>query len=542
MSAGERLLRAAVVTGDTVDLRGRPGSAGSSGGVTVRAEFIAALLLNAPEGRSPRVPAVRLVGARILGELNLTHGELLHPLMLRACDFSEPIVLDYAVAQSIDLRESRFPRLHADGVRVAGNLDLRDAVVGGDPQNAEDEAAEARGVRAVGARVDADFYAGGIIVSGGFIVVGADIAGVLTLRYALLANPGGVALEAGGLRTGRGLLLSHLRACGEARLPGARIGSIVRLDNAQLSNPGGRAVSAQALVTESDIFAERLRVEGSVYMPGARIGGSFHLDGAALSAGNPAEPAIDAIRMTISRSLYLNDGFTAGGELRFTGMQVAGHMDIVGMQAPDALLNLYGAHVSDVHDDFSAWPAMVDLDGFTYDSLLRTVSVRQRLNILTRLHGDDPADRYRPHPYEELAAHQRALGHDDEARTVLLARQRARRRTLPLARRMPGYLLDALVGYGYRPLRAVTWATGLLIAGSFYFAHVHPVASGPGTPEPFNPLLFTADQLIPIVQFGQQNAWHVHGAAQYVAIFLTACGWTLGIAIAAAVTRVLTRS
>jgi hypothetical protein len=135
-----------------------------------------------------------------------------------------------------------------------------------------------------------------------------------------------------------------------------------------------------------------------------------------------------------------------------------------------------------------------------------------------------------------------ALGNDAEARTALLAKQRARRRTLPWLRRVTGYFLDAVVGYGYRPVRAVIWAAILMIVGSFYFAHVHPTPTGPGTPAPYNPILYTADQLIPIAQFGQQNAWQVHGAAQYVAVALTTCGWALGIAIAAAVTRAVTRS
>ena len=98
------------------------------------------------------------------------------------------------------------------------------------------------------------------------------------------------------------------------------------------------------------------------------------------------------------------------------------------------------------------------------------------------------------------------------------------------------------MGYGYRPLGAVIWAAGLMIAGSFYFANVHPTPSGLGAPAPYNPILYTADHLIPIAQFGQQNDWHVQGVAQYVAVALTVCGWALGIAIAAAVTRAVTRS
>lgn len=539
MSAGERLLREAADSGTVVDLSGRRGQ-----DRIVRAEVIAALVLGESIGDSQRVSAVRLVGAVISGELNLEHGQLRRPLMLRACRFASPVILDYARAQSIDLRESHFPRLHADGVRVSGNLDLRDAVAGAEaePGAVNRELAAGSAVRAVGAQIDGDLYAGGITVTGEFNLVGADVGGLVTLRYARLNGTHGVAVQAGGLRIGRGLLMSHMRAQGEVRLPGVHIGGVMRLDGAEIRHQHGRAVSAEALVAQSDVFAEGLRAEGCVYLEGARIGGSLHLDGAALSAASSDEAAISASRMIIDRSLYLSDGFSADGNIELIGMQVDGHLDIVGMRAPDAVLDLRGVHVGDVRDTFEAWPAQVDLDGFTYDSLSRLVSARQRLELLARQRGDNAADRYRPHPYEQLAASHRALGNDAEARTALLAKQRARRLTLPWFRRVPGYFLDAVVGYGYRPLRAGIWAAGLMIAGSVYFAHVHPTPTGSGTPAPYNPVLYTADQLIPIAQFGQQDAWHVHGAPQYAAVALTACGWALGIAIAAAVTRAVTRS
>ena len=48
----------------------------------------------------------------------------------------------------------------------------------------------------------------------------------------------------------------------------------------------------------------------------------------------------------------------------------------------------------------------------------------------------------------------RASGEDADAREVLLAKQRRRRETLPLAAKLWGYLQDWTVAYGYRPGRA----------------------------------------------------------------------------------------
>ena len=79
-------------------------------------------------------------------------------------------------------------------------------------------------------------------------------------------------------------------------------------------------------------------------------------------------------------------------------MRVNGHLDLLGMQPPKAVLDLRGTHVGDVRDTFGVWPAKVDLDGFTYDSLGRQVSARQRLELLARQRGRSAADRYRPQP------------------------------------------------------------------------------------------------------------------------------------------------
>jgi hypothetical protein len=53
---------------------------------------------------------------------------------------------------------------------------------------------------------------------------------------------------------------------------------------------------------------------------------------------------------------------------------------------------------------------------------------------------------YRPQPYEQLAGFYRRLGHDEEARKVLLAKQRRRRAGLSNTGKIFGLVLDGLVG------------------------------------------------------------------------------------------------
>jgi len=73
---------------------------------------------------------------------------------------------------------------------------------------------------------------------------------------------------------------------------------------------------------------------------------------------------------------------------------------------------------------------------------------------------------YQPQPYEQLANCYRHAGHDDDVRRVLLAKQRQRRTALSAPGQAAGRLLDATVGYGYRPWPAAIWLAVLLTAGA----------------------------------------------------------------------------
>ncbi|MCZ9337759.1 oxidoreductase, partial [Streptomyces sp. TRM76130] len=76
-----------------------------------------------------------------------------------------------------------------------------------------------------------------------------------------------------------------------------------------------------------------------------------------------------------------------------------------------------------------------------------------------------------PEPYELLAAVLKAGGEEEDAREVLLAKQRRRREGLPLGTKLWGYLQDWTVGYGYRPGRAAAWLAVLWATGSLAFSH-----------------------------------------------------------------------
>ncbi|WP_066944743.1 hypothetical protein [Microtetraspora fusca] len=146
---------------------------------------------------------------------------------------------------------------------------------------------------------------------------------------------------------------------------------------------------------------------------------------------------------------------------------------------------------------------------------------------------------YRPQPYEQLAAYYRRIGHESDARRVLLAKQRGRRRTLRLPGVLWGWQLDVIVRYGYRPWLAGVWAGLLLALGTAVFSTHHPSQIGLDEKRSFNPLLYTLDLLVPVSLFDQRGAWEPVGWTQWLAGGLITAGWVLATALIAGATRVL---
>lgn len=544
LSASERRLWAAFGSGQRLDLRvgdaakDDPATADSWGpGRQVRAAVVAALALGASPPTPGRVPALRLVGARVVGTLDLADGLVNYSIELSECHFDGPVNLDCATTRSVVLSGSHLPSLSAYGATVRGSLALRRAVITAAPGQ--------RAVHANRIEVATDIRASGLRAVGSVCLVGAQVHGLVNLGDADLSNPGRDALNAGGLRVAGSLFCDGVRADGETRLPGAVIGGELNFDGAVLRNPRpvdqlGCALYGEALSVRSDLLARGLRADGVIHLTSCQIGSGIKLHGARLDT--PDGVALSLANARIGRSLYLDEGFRTTGEVRCTGAVVTGHLNLTGIESPDGTLGLFATRIGVIRHDrgpdaLAGWPARLNLDGCVYDTFDPYLPARQRLKMM-----DHQVGQFRSQPYEQLAAYYRGLGHDNHARTVLLAKLRAHRRALPWYLRPAGYLLDTMVGYGYRPLRAIGWAVALLVAGGLFFAAHPPAHVHADDSSAFNPWLYTADLLIPIVRFGQQDPWQAHGGAAVVAAVLTVLGWALSVAIAAAAARTLNRN
>jgi hypothetical protein len=124
-----------------------------------------------------------------------------------------------------------------------------------------------------------------------------------------------------------------------------------------------------------------------------------------------------------------------------------------------------------------------------------------------------------------------------------VAREPGRRSELGWPGKTWNSLLYITVGYGYRNWLAGAWIGVLLVAGSVIFASAYPAHMHRATPvaPSFQPVIYTLDVLLPIVNLGQQQAWVPQGLALACSWLLTGAGWILTTAVVAGLTNALKR-
>jgi hypothetical protein len=399
----------------------------------------------------------------------------------------------------------------------------------------------------------------GLLVAGELRMHNAQIGATMIFAAAKLHNPGAVALSAGGISVAGGLFLTWgFEAVGEVRLYGATLAANLTMEGGTLRNPGGIALNLNRAAIGAFAGAE-LTCEGQISLAGSRVASDIDLRNSRLT-GHGTSPAVLADRASVTADL-LGDGMTCdggirvadatiGGELSFRGARVrnpggiavdaaaleAGELSLRLAEPADGLVELRHAQVRILRDDPASWPALLSIDGLSYEALEPRLPARQRLEWL----GRDPAGP-QPRPYEQLAAHYTAIGQPGEARQVMYASERIQHRAkTPLARAW-SLLQDITIGYGYQPWRAAAWIAILLAAGSIVFAIAPPPPLGSGAAPHFNPVVYALDLLLPVVDLGQKHAFNPAGAEQWLSYLLIAAGWVLVTTVAAGAARVLSR-
>ncbi|WP_435616064.1 oxidoreductase [Streptomyces coelicoflavus] len=534
LNAHERRLWDAYPQGRPVEAPGAPHDPGASGAPhdpaapdrTIRSEVVAALLLGANDASGPGDrPALRLTGARITGLLDLRFTEITAPVVLTDCRFDEAPLLKGARTRELAMTGCTLPGLVADTAQIDARLTLTRCRL-----------------------------------TGPLVLSRTQINGDLDLRHTKITFPDGEAISAVHAQVGGDALCTDLAVEGTFRLSGAAVDGEFDLEGASLHAPGRHALDAYHVrVTEDFTCHPGFSAEGRLILSGATVGAAIGFCGARLS--NTGDVALEAVDVTVARNFDLGLGLTVDGAVKLDGTRVgtelslrdaelthpggtalslravqARETDLRTRRPVDGTVDARNAHLGTLHDDRDTWPADLRLTDTTYDTLATPLSATDRIRWIRRSPGG-----YLPQPYEQLAAAYRRLGHDDEARTVLLAKQRHRRAGRPAHTRLWGHVQDAAVGYGYRPLRAGLWLLALLASGALYFALHTPDPLDPGKAPPFNAVFYTLDLLVPIITFGQEPAFAPRGPGQWLSYTLIASGWILATTVTAGVSRALSR-
>lgn len=544
---------------------------------------------------------VRIRGGRIGGDLDLRGAQLTHP----DGDALDATGLQLDGSLRCDFRGEPFRcqgRLLLAGARVGGDAVFTGARLDAAPGEERTVLVLPRGVADTAAALVGDRLAvhGNLELDDGFTASGtvrlphANVGGYLRLSGATLrtlpraSNPAAatgqtvpVALVADGVEIGGDLEArarrdhrgrsDALRVHGQLRLVDARVNGSASLSGARLHGPGLDVLFADRLTVGGTLFLRRLDAAGSVRLQNAHIGSSLDCTGARLLAprrrpDGSAKPSLDARAISVGKDLLCSHGFAAvaGVRLRlaevsklasFVGADLGGDgpvaLNVYGMRsqelvlrfarAPRGAVQLTRATATSVFDDATLWNSegTLDLEDFRYETLSAEpeVDVRTRLRWLERSLPD-----YDPDPYDALAASYRDGGHDELADRVLLAKQRRRHGVMGPAGRVWGRMQEWTVGYGYRPWLAACWLGVFWLAGALWFTgHRLPRLNTDADPA-WNPWLFAADLLVPVVNFGHDGMWRTDGASAWVASLLTVLGWTLASTAAAGATRVLRRN
>lgn len=499
---------------------------------------------------------VLLAGARIGGDLIFSGARLTRAdgaPALAAVAVPDPTAVETRVPLIPRGIIDAAPCLVADRIHVEGNLELDD------------------GARATGTVRFPNAVVGGYLRLSGALLTGPQGA---TDRCAALLGDG---MDVGGDLEGRDNGRGPLRCTGQLRLVDARVRGSASLTGVELSAPGGNALLADRLRVGGEFYLRRLRCAGTLRLQNAEIGSTLDLTGAQLTdprlhPDGKLRPSLDARAATIGKDLLLLDIRASGGiRIRRVDARKSVQCDGVlgepagsgsGSTVPYAL-NAYGlttaelvltpavpplgrvrleqARVGAFADSAALWLAAggLALDGFDYATLAnpREPGVAVRLQRLA-----DTVDDYVPGPYEQLAAVYRRGGDEESAEQVLMTRQRRRYAESGPAGRVWGGLQRVTVGFGYRPWLAVCWLALFWLLGGTWFAFHQPAPVDSGQNPVWNPWLFAADTLLPIVNLGQDGYWRLAGNSQWIASGLIAVGWILATTAAAGAARVLKRA
>lgn len=489
----------------------------------IRASFLRFLMLGGQEGCRPHEKGIRITGAWITETLDLEACHVFRDIGLIDCHFEATPILRAAIINRLFLDGSSLPGLEAERLEARGGVYLRGAQVQGEVNIAQ-----------------------------------SRLGGNLECDGATIRTPSGHAIDAAAIEL-RNLLLRGATLRGGITVTGARIAADLDCAGAVIEGAESVAIDATEVENGGSIVLRKAGITGEVRLVAAVIGGDLDVSGIKLDQ-------LGAMALDLSRA-QIKGAFFLRSEARIAGA-----------------LSLTGASIGTIHDEAACWPAPGDLllNRCRYGAFIAApVDAASRLDWLSRQAPERWGEDFWPQPYEQLASVFREMGHGEDARSVLIMKEKLQRRARrararnPLWRallRLNDNFLAVTVRYGRQPLLAFLWLTlfwvtgvavfGVAEAGGAFKPNSAVVLRSPewtlcgvttaeqrligAPPQPmsgraapgqtqldcyraqgeassypaFNPWFYSLDTLLPVLDLGQKSFWrpNPNGPAGRVAI------------------------
>ncbi|PTM39618.1 hypothetical protein [Bosea sp. 124] len=476
----------------------------------IRASFLRFLMLGGQEGCRPHEKGVRITGAWISETLDLEACYVFRDIGLIDCHFEATPILRAAIINRLFLDGSSLPGLEAERLEARGGVYLRGAQVQGEINIAQ-----------------------------------SRLGGNLECDGATIRVPSGHAIDAGAIEL-RNLLVRGATLRGGISVAGARISADLDCAGAVIEGAESLAIDATETENGGSVVLRKARLDGETRLVAAVIGGDLDVSGATLT--HRGAMALDLSRAQIKGAFFLRGEASVSGTLSMTG-----------------------ASIGTIHDEAACWPAPGDLllNRCRYGAFIAApVDAASRLDWLSRQSPSRWGEDFWPQPYEQLAAVFREMGHHEDARSVLIVKEKLQRRARrararnPLWRallRLNDNFLAVTVVYGRQPLLAflwliLFWVTGVGVfgvaeAGGAFKPNSAVVLRSPewtlcglpaseqrligAPPQPmsgraapgqtqldcyreqgeassypaFNPWFYSLDTLLPVLDLGQKSFW-----------------------------------
>jgi hypothetical protein len=450
--------------------------------------------------------------------------------------------------------------LLGDGFKAVGGVDLSAATIEGDLKCEKGGQFASKGERSP---LDASRakIKGSVVLWHGFKADGevnlqiATIEGQLTCLGQFASKARERALNAIGAKIkGSVYLCQGFNADGGVDLSATKIEGDLNCHGGQFASKGER----------SALDASRARIEGSVFLSyGFKADGGASLLAATIEgnlvctggqfASEALEWALNANGAKIGGSVLLTEETAVDGKVGFGYATVTYNFQLWGVRSPEkAILDLGFAKVGRLLNDQNSWPSKGNLflGGFVYDQIDDRASPNAEVQ-LRWLHLQPLRSVFLSQPYEQLAAVFREGGLEEDARQIMIEKNKEHGRHLHLPIwdwRRPLAWFDwvsavfkwswyrffgnPLVGFGYRPGRAFGWSILVIALGWLFFKlgydwkvvtptgdKAYLVEKGGarriknGRPQlsedypKFNALVYSVETFVPLLKLGMGEYW-----------------------------------